>query len=124
VAELGQGGMGRVLLAVAPDGRLVAVKQVHLELAEDAGFRARFRREVAASRKVSGAYTAAVLEGHGRSTPERDRRAGQGTRARHRVAAVRRPCAVRTETTGPMEGRRLRFLLWVALYASTDRTCR
>jgi serine/threonine protein kinase len=48
VAELGQGGMGRVLLAVAPDGRLVAVKQVHLELAEDAGF----RREVAASRKV------------------------------------------------------------------------
>jgi serine/threonine protein kinase len=52
VAELGQGGMGRVLLAVAPDGRLVAVKQVHLELAEDAGFRARFRREVAASRKV------------------------------------------------------------------------
>ncbi|MQY09286.1 serine/threonine-protein kinase [Actinomadura macrotermitis] len=62
VAELGQGGMGRVLLAVAPDGRLVAVKQVHPELAEDAGFRARFRREVAASRKVSGAYTAAVLD--------------------------------------------------------------
>ncbi|MFE0156249.1 serine/threonine-protein kinase [Nonomuraea sp. NPDC059007] len=62
VAELGRGGMGRVLLAVAPDGRLVAVKQVHPELAEDAGFRARFRREVAASRTVSGAYTAAVLD--------------------------------------------------------------
>ncbi|MFI6393194.1 serine/threonine-protein kinase [Nonomuraea sp. NPDC050540] len=62
VAELGQGAMGRVLLAVAPDGRLVAVKQVHPELAEDAGFRVRFRHAVAASRKVSGAYTAAVLD--------------------------------------------------------------
>ncbi|MFD5421781.1 serine/threonine-protein kinase [Streptomyces sp. NPDC127069] len=62
VAELGQGGMGRVLLGVGPDGRLAAVKQVHPELAEDPGFRARFRREVAASRKVSGAFTAAVLD--------------------------------------------------------------
>ncbi|MEU9028966.1 serine/threonine-protein kinase [Streptomyces sp. NPDC048383] len=62
VTELGHGGMGRVLLAVAPDGPLVAVKQVHPELAEDAGFRARFRREVAASRTVSGAYTAAVMD--------------------------------------------------------------
>ncbi|MFH8370422.1 serine/threonine-protein kinase [Streptomyces sp. NPDC018031] len=62
VAELGQGGMGRVLLGVASDGRLVAVKQVHAELAEDDAFRARFRREVAASRRVSGAYTAAVMD--------------------------------------------------------------
>ncbi|WP_405982877.1 serine/threonine-protein kinase [Streptomyces sp. NBC_00158] len=62
MAELGKGGMGRVVLAVAPDGRLVAVKQVHPELAEDAGFRARFRREVSASRRVSGAYTAAVID--------------------------------------------------------------
>ncbi|MFF2196752.1 hypothetical protein [Streptomyces sp. NPDC058157] len=42
---LGQGGMGRVLLAAAPDGRLVAVKQVHAGLAADDAFRARFRRE-------------------------------------------------------------------------------
>ncbi|MFI6294919.1 serine/threonine-protein kinase [Nonomuraea sp. NPDC050790] len=62
MAELGQGAVGRVLLAVAPDGRLVAVKQVHPALAEDAGFRVRFRHAVAASRKVSGAYTAAVLD--------------------------------------------------------------
>lgn len=62
VAVLGQGGMGRVLLGVAPDGRLVAVKEVHAELAEDDGFRARFRREVDASRRVSGAYTAAVVD--------------------------------------------------------------
>ncbi|MCX5378598.1 serine/threonine-protein kinase [Streptomyces sp. NBC_00091] len=62
VAVLGQGGMGRVVLAVAPEGRLVAVKEVHAELAEDDGFRARFRREVDASRKVSGAYTAPVID--------------------------------------------------------------
>ncbi|APY90268.1 serine/threonine-protein kinase [Streptomyces alfalfae] len=61
-AVLGEGGMGRVLLGVSPDGRLVAVKQVHADLADDDGFRARFRREVAASRRVSGAYTASVLD--------------------------------------------------------------
>ncbi|MGA5824011.1 serine/threonine-protein kinase [Kitasatospora sp. NPDC094028] len=61
LAVLGQGGMGRVLLGVARDGRPVAVKQVHAEFAEDEGFRARFRREVEASRRVSGAYTAAVI---------------------------------------------------------------
>ncbi|MEK2489001.1 serine/threonine-protein kinase [Kitasatospora purpeofusca] len=62
LAELGRGGMGRVLLGAGPDGRLVAVKQVHERFAADAGFRARFRREVAASRRVSGAYTAAVMD--------------------------------------------------------------
>lgn len=62
LAELGSGGMGRVLLGAGPDGRLVAVKQVHARFADDDGFRARFRREVAASRKVSGAYTAAVMD--------------------------------------------------------------
>ncbi|WP_228991428.1 serine/threonine-protein kinase [Streptomyces sp. DH8] len=62
VAVLGQGGMGRVLLAAAGDGRLVAVKRVHADLAHDEGFRARFRREVDASRRVSGAYTAPVVD--------------------------------------------------------------
>ncbi|MEU4104601.1 serine/threonine-protein kinase [Streptomyces tanashiensis] len=62
LAELGSGGMGRVLLGAAPDGRLVAVKQVHAGLADDDGFRARFQREVAASQKVSGAYTAPVMD--------------------------------------------------------------
>ncbi|MFI6418892.1 serine/threonine-protein kinase [Streptomyces sp. NPDC050842] len=62
VAVLGQGGMGRVLLGVAPNGGLVAVKQVHAELADDEGFRSRFRREVDASRRVSGAYTAPVID--------------------------------------------------------------
>ncbi|MEU9302881.1 serine/threonine-protein kinase [Streptomyces sp. NPDC048269] len=62
VSVLGQGGMGRVVLGVAPDGRHVAVKQVHADLAEDEGFRARFRREVDASRRVAGGYTAAVID--------------------------------------------------------------
>ncbi|MFC9977938.1 serine/threonine-protein kinase [Spirillospora sp. NPDC127200] len=62
VGALGQGGMGRVLLGAGRDGRLVAVKQVHEEFAEDEAFRARFRREAEASRRVSGAYTAAVVD--------------------------------------------------------------
>ncbi len=62
LAVLGQGGMGRVLLGTAANGQLVAIKQVHADLADDAGFRSRFRREVDASRRVSGAYTAPVVE--------------------------------------------------------------
>jgi hypothetical protein len=62
VAELGEGGMGRVLLGVAPDGRLVALKQVHAEFAHNARFRTRFRQEVLASQRVSGAFTAAVMD--------------------------------------------------------------
>ncbi|MDL4775283.1 WD40 repeat domain-containing serine/threonine protein kinase [Actinomadura xylanilytica] len=62
LAELGRGGMGRVLLGGGPDGRLVAVKLVGEEFADDQRFRVRFRREVSASRKVAGAYTAAVID--------------------------------------------------------------
>lgn len=62
LAELGRGGMGRVLLGSGPDGRLVALKMVHEQFMDDEAFRARFRREVRASRKVAGAYTAAVID--------------------------------------------------------------
>ncbi|MCR6483976.1 serine/threonine protein kinase [Amycolatopsis sp. OK19-0408] len=62
LAAVGEGAMGRVLLGVAPDGRLAAVKQVHRGFAHDPGFRERFRREVDVSRLVSGAYTAAVMD--------------------------------------------------------------
>ncbi|MEU3072842.1 serine/threonine protein kinase [Streptomyces laurentii] len=62
IAELGQGGMGRVLLSSAPDGQLVALKQVRTQFVEDDGFRARFRREVEASRKVSGQYTPTIID--------------------------------------------------------------
>ncbi|MFF0529459.1 hypothetical protein ACFYT3_13795 [Nocardia amikacinitolerans] len=33
---LGAGGMGRVLLGVGPDGRYVAIKQIHPHLVDDA----------------------------------------------------------------------------------------
>ncbi|RSN16802.1 serine/threonine protein kinase [Streptomyces sp. WAC 05977] len=61
-AALGEGGMGRVLLGISADGRLVAIKQVHPGFAHDPGFRERFRREVETSRLVSGAYTAPVMD--------------------------------------------------------------
>jgi len=59
-ARLGAGGMGQVFLGYSPAGRAVAVKVIHHELAADPVFRTRFRREVAAARSVSGAYTAPV----------------------------------------------------------------
>ncbi|MBF6330439.1 serine/threonine-protein kinase [Nocardia transvalensis] len=62
IAVIGQGAMGRVLLGRAPDGRLVAVKMIHRHLAQNPEFRARFRLEVQASQRVTGAYTAAVMD--------------------------------------------------------------
>ncbi|MGW4773388.1 serine/threonine-protein kinase [Nocardia sp. NPDC004278] len=59
---IGQGTMGRVLLGRSPDGRLVAVKMIHRHLARNPEFRARFRLEVQASQRVTGAYTAAVMD--------------------------------------------------------------
>ena len=54
--------MGRVFLGFSPAGRPVAVKVVYRELARDRAFINRFRQEVAAARRVSGAYTAAVVD--------------------------------------------------------------
>lgn len=62
LAVLGHGGMGRVFLGTAPDGRVVAVKLIRAALAGDATHQARFRREVAAARRVRGAHTAPVLD--------------------------------------------------------------
>ncbi|MFJ8039144.1 serine/threonine protein kinase [Kitasatospora sp. NPDC096147] len=61
VGRLGAGGMGVVYLAQGIDGRLVAVKRLREELAEDAAFRARFRREAASLLRVRGTCTAGVL---------------------------------------------------------------
>ncbi|MFF3299208.1 PQQ-binding-like beta-propeller repeat protein [Streptomyces sp. NPDC001741] len=62
VGRLGSGGMGRVYLARSPGGRATAVKVVHDELADAPSFRARFRREVAAARRVKGPFTAPLVD--------------------------------------------------------------
>ncbi|MFD7222083.1 PQQ-binding-like beta-propeller repeat protein [Streptomyces sp. NPDC059892] len=62
VSRLGAGGMGVVYLGRSVSGRQVAVKMIRPEFAEDDGFRSRFRREVEAARRVSGAFTAPVVD--------------------------------------------------------------
>ena len=59
---LGSGGMGVVHLARSDSGLKLAVKVVHAEFARDREFRGRFRQEVAAARRVSGAFTAPVVD--------------------------------------------------------------
>ncbi len=62
VDRLGSGGMGVVYLGRSDSGRQVAVKLVHPAYALDEEFRTRFRQEVAAARRVSGAFTAPVVD--------------------------------------------------------------
>ncbi|MYW68151.1 protein kinase [Streptomyces sp. SID8379] len=62
LGRLGHGGMGRVYLGRSAGGRTVAVKVVHPHFALDEEFRARFRREVEAARRVGGTWTAPVLD--------------------------------------------------------------
>lgn len=67
IGRLGAGGMGVVYLGETPPdangvSRRVAVKVVRAELAEDDGFRARFRREVSAARRVQGACVVQILD--------------------------------------------------------------
>src|ERR1700751_6097232 len=54
--------MGRGVLGVSPGGRPGAVKAIRAELAVNPEFRARFGREVAAARRVSGVFTAQVVD--------------------------------------------------------------
>ncbi len=60
-ARLGAGGMGVVYLAEGPRGR-VALKLVRPELGDDPSFRARFRREVQSSFRVSSTHTAKLID--------------------------------------------------------------
>lgn len=62
LGRLGAGGMGHVYLARSDRGRTVAVKFVRQELARQEEFRARFRQEVQAARRVGGLWTAPVLD--------------------------------------------------------------
>ncbi|MFF0062831.1 PQQ-binding-like beta-propeller repeat protein [Streptomyces sp. NPDC005279] len=68
-ACLGTGGMGVVHLATSASGLRLAVKVIHAEHASDPEFRARFQQEVAAARRVSGAFTAPVVD----ADPEAER---------------------------------------------------
>ncbi|MFI9588607.1 PQQ-binding-like beta-propeller repeat protein [Streptomyces sp. NPDC052236] len=68
-AILGTGGMGVVRLATSGSGLRLAVKVIHAEHATDPEFRARFKQEVAAARRVSGAFTASVVD----ADPEAER---------------------------------------------------
>jgi serine/threonine protein kinase len=61
LGRLGAGAMGQVYLGRSAAGRLVAIKTIKSELAEEPDFRTRFGQEVAAARRVSGAFTAAVV---------------------------------------------------------------
>jgi serine/threonine protein kinase len=61
LGRLGAGAMGQVYLSRSTAGRLVAVKTIKIEFAEESGFRSRFAHEVAAARRVSGVFTAAVV---------------------------------------------------------------
>ncbi|MFV0134446.1 serine/threonine-protein kinase [Streptomyces sp. HMX87] len=66
---LGSGGMGVVHLARSTSGMKLAVKVVHAQFAKDPEFRGRFRQEVGAARRVSGAFTAPVVD----ADPEAER---------------------------------------------------
>ncbi|MFF0095501.1 PQQ-binding-like beta-propeller repeat protein [Streptomyces canus] len=60
--RIGAGGMGTVFLGRSAAGRRVAVKVVHPQLCQDEEFRVRFRQEIEAVRRVSGAFTAPVVD--------------------------------------------------------------
>ncbi|GAB2955703.1 serine/threonine-protein kinase [Streptomyces pseudoechinosporeus] len=61
-ARLGAGGMGTVFLSRTASGRPIAIKLIHQQFAGDEEFRTRFRQEVSAARRVSGVFTAAVVD--------------------------------------------------------------
>ncbi|AVH60433.1 MULTISPECIES: bifunctional serine/threonine-protein kinase/ABC transporter substrate-binding protein [Streptomyces] len=60
LARLGAGGMGAVYLGRAESGELAAVKVILPEYADQPEFRARFRREVAAARRVDSPWAVPV----------------------------------------------------------------
>ncbi|HKA98045.1 MAG TPA: serine/threonine-protein kinase [Streptosporangiaceae bacterium] len=62
IGLLGHGGMGRVYLGISPYGGQVAVKVMHPQYAGDTAFRERFKREAETAMRVSGRFTARVLD--------------------------------------------------------------
>ncbi|MGW0415351.1 protein kinase domain-containing protein, partial [Streptomyces collinus] len=110
VDRLGAGGMGVVYRARAGSGREVAVKVVHAQYAEDPVFRVRFRQEIAAVRKVSGAFTAPVVD----ADPE----APRPWMATQYVPG--RPLSARVRDDGPLAGAELRRLVLGLVEALRD----
>ncbi|URN08770.1 serine/threonine protein kinase [Actinomadura madurae] len=62
LARAGSGGMAVVYLGRSASGRAAAVKVMHADLAGDPEHRARFRREVAATRAAGGPYGPGLLD--------------------------------------------------------------
>ncbi len=60
LGRLGAGGMGVVYLGRTAGGELAAVKVTHADRADQPDFRARFRREVEAARRVSSPWAVTV----------------------------------------------------------------
>ncbi|WP_329343341.1 bifunctional serine/threonine-protein kinase/ABC transporter substrate-binding protein [Streptomyces sp. NBC_00663] len=60
--RLGAGGMGVVYLARSPGGSLAAVKVIRAAHSHDAGFRARFRREVETASRVASPWVVPLLD--------------------------------------------------------------
>ncbi|MET9677372.1 ABC transporter substrate-binding protein [Streptomyces sp. NPDC006482] len=60
LGRLGAGGMGVVYLGRTATGELAAVKVTHADQADQPDFRARFRREVEAARRVSSPWAVPV----------------------------------------------------------------
>ncbi|MFB7410192.1 bifunctional serine/threonine-protein kinase/ABC transporter substrate-binding protein [Streptomyces sp. NPDC056202] len=60
LGRLGAGGMGVVYLGRTENGELAAVKVTHADQADQPDFRARFRREVEAARRVSSPWAVPV----------------------------------------------------------------
>jgi serine/threonine protein kinase len=69
LARLGAGGMGQVYLGRSQGRRLVAVKVVHPHFADNAVFRRRFTKEIAAASRITGFYTAQVIDADADADP-------------------------------------------------------